>query len=103
MVNAEANHLATMTFDSVALPAIHEDIVRGVGQYVKHVTQDEWPAMTLGQTSPLAQDSIKNLFNIIQSYIPQNEREIAFYNEIVSSKCGRIKGKPCFSIRFSMI
>ncbi|MBI2707740.1 MAG: DUF4239 domain-containing protein [Proteobacteria bacterium] len=84
MVNAEANHLALMIFDSAALPVIQHDILSGVGQYTKHVTQDEWSTMKLGQTSPLAQESIKNLFNIIQSYVPQNEKEIAFYNEIVS-------------------
>jgi len=81
---AEANYLSLMTFDAFALPTpIQTEILDAIGQYIKHVVQDEWKTMRWGHASQLAQNAIGNLFHVIQSYNPQTETEKTFYHEII--------------------
>jgi hypothetical protein len=85
IVVQEASHLGLLTQDSFAFPlAIQNELLHGIGQYIKHVINDEWVKMSLGLSSSLVQDDLNNLYHTIQSYIPKNAAENWFYNDVIA-------------------
>ncbi len=86
IASSEANRLGLIMRDSAALPEpMKGEIVKAVGDYVRIVIEDEWPAMRTG--APIAQDlkPIQLLFHAVQRHPPVTESEKMFYREVVTN------------------
>lgn len=96
LVIEESEALSTMVHTALAFPtAIQNEMMNGIGQYIKALVQNEWPSMRLGYSSPLADSALTNLFHLIQSYSPDTKVESTFYNQFVSAlnKVSEYRGK----------
>jgi hypothetical protein len=94
IVAQEASHLSLLTQDSFAFPlAIQNELLHGIGQYIRHVINDEWVKMSLGISSSLVQDDLNNLYHTIQSYMPKNTAESWFYNDMITHLNGIVENR----------
>lgn len=94
IVVTESNHLALMTFDTFALPpVIQNKLLDGIGHYIHHLIDYEWPAMRWGEPSPLTDTLIHNFFTTLASFTPQTEIEKSFYHDFLQNLNGALESR----------
>jgi hypothetical protein len=82
----EAESLSLLVYNASAFPStIQNEIINEVTNYIKIVTEEEWPLMRFGNVSPKTVPIFTNLFHIIQSYTPETSVEISFYNQSINN------------------
>lgn len=79
----EADALAAIVRDSDAFPAGGAEVKAAVGDYVRSVVNDEWPAMREGTDSDSARGSLEGVFAAFRAVKPQTETQRAFYEDSV--------------------
>jgi len=83
-VDIEASAFANILRDSYVFPPeIKQKINAAIGNYVLTVRNDEWDKLRMAQSSELTASAIIRVFDVIQSYEPQSNKEKIFYSEIV--------------------
>ncbi len=94
IVLMEANQLALMTLDSLALPSpIQNELLAIINNYIHHVIYEEWPAMRLGIVTPFSDSSLIKFFHTIGSYSPQTEMEKTFFHEFLTHMNGVLENR----------
>ncbi|MBY0501058.1 MAG: DUF4239 domain-containing protein [Alphaproteobacteria bacterium] len=94
IVLMEANQLALMTLDSLALPSpLQDELLATINRYIHHVTYEEWPAMRLGIITPFSDSSLIKFFHTIGSYSPQTEMEKTFFHEFLTHMNGVLENR----------
>jgi hypothetical protein len=83
-VQTEADSLAAIVRDSYAFDkAAGVHIRSSIGNYVRVVTDKEWPLMRHGDESPAAWQGIDSVFAAMQAYKPVSTSQSAFYDDAV--------------------
>jgi hypothetical protein len=83
-VQSEADGLAAVVRDSHGFGEPAGASVRSaIGNYVRLVTDEEWPLMRHGDESPAAWRGIDGVFAALQSYTPVSRSQAAFYDDSV--------------------
>ena len=78
----EANGLATVFRLAHALPApLQKQIRQQSAIYARAVVDEEWAAMSRGQTSPRAVAAMNELWEIYEEWEPRTSRQNAIYQE----------------------
>jgi Protein of unknown function (DUF4239) len=84
-VSREADALASIVRDSDAFPKSDGIRVRGaVGEYARAITDDEWPQMRDGRSSPAASRALDGVVAALQTTQPRSPAARGFYNDSVS-------------------
>jgi Protein of unknown function (DUF4239) len=83
-VQTEADGLAAIVRDSYAFGKPGGPNVRSaIGNYVRVVTDKEWPLMRHGDESPAAWQGIDGVFAAMQAYTPVSKSQASFYDDSV--------------------
>jgi hypothetical protein len=84
-VETEANCAADIYHISYGLsPALQTDIRAELRAYVSDVVTYEWPAMSMGESSPEADRSTDRLWYTFSTMNPKTTRDTALYQEAIS-------------------
>lgn len=80
VVEREANQLTDLAQIAQSLPApMRDQVKQRLRAYTQVAMDEEWPAMSEGQASPLAQSALDDLWKIYVVIEPQTSREQALY------------------------
>jgi len=82
VVATEANQLNDLSRMAQGFPApVSSRVLEGLRAYGQSVIDDEWQAMSRGESSPKTQAAIDNLWQLFREVEPQTNRENALYAE----------------------
>jgi hypothetical protein len=88
-VGKEANELNDLARMAQGFPeSSRQRALGGLKIYAQAVVEDEWNAMSRGESSPKAQTSLEDLWQIYREIDPQTNRESALYAESLDSLNG---------------
>jgi hypothetical protein len=86
VTETESNLVADVVRNAKAIsPDIERPVRKLAAQYLAEVIAAEWPAQGRGQKSSLATASLTDLATTISQYAPQNQREDAYYQQLVGT------------------
>ncbi len=81
-VGSEATALSQMLRNNLAFPADEQErLSKGIGTYVQAATEDEWPTMREGESSPEAAAALETLYALYASFSPKDGAPTEFYNQ----------------------
>jgi hypothetical protein len=86
VTETESNLVADVVRNAKAIaPDIERPVRKLAAQYLSEVIATEWPAQARGQKSNLETASLTDLAAAISHYAPQNQRENAYYQQLVGT------------------
>lgn len=81
-VDQEANELADLYRDAQAFPeATRTKLETQLRSYARLVVEQEWPAMTEGESSPETWEMYNQLWRTYHEFQPKNEHQLTWYEE----------------------